>query len=530
MKSADVNAENILDVEFGTIPAMVRFQAQLDADRCALMHREQTRTYGQLNRNVDLVASTLQKKGLVPGDVIAICAATSIEYVEVFLGALRAGVTVAPLTASARTESLDAMLVDASPKMVFLDSSTSDALVSICASHRASVVQLDKQSSWLINDNAVPAPVDVQPDSAFNIIYSSGTTGIPKGIVQPALLRWLNVHRAYRNGYGHDSVVLLSTPLYSNTTLATLFGAIALGSAIILMDKFVTSEYLRLAQAHRVTHTVLVPIQYQRILADPTFAEYDLSSFVMKFSTGAPFSADVKSKVIHNWPGGLIEIYGMTEGGGACMLEAHKHPNKLDTVGIPMPGNDIRLIDDLGREVAAGEVGEIVGHSRSMMLGYLNQPGKTLEVEWYDHEGQRFLRSGDIGRFDEDGYLIVLDRKKDVIISGGFNIYCSDLEAVLHQHPRVREVAVIGVPSPRWGETPVAFVVLTDGAPIPAIQLTEWANERLGKMQRLSSANIVDTLPRNPAGKVLKLELREMHAQLSVAPETIQARTEVKKS
>jgi acyl-CoA synthetase (AMP-forming)/AMP-acid ligase II len=207
----------------------------------------------------------------------------------------------------------------------------------------------------------------------------------------------------------------------------------------------------------------------------------------------------------------LIEIYGMTEGGGACMLEAHRYPHKLHTVGTPMPHHDIRLIDAAGREVPSGETGEIVGHSPAMMNGYLNQPSKTQEAEWRDSTGKRFIRSGDIGRMDADGFLVLMDRKKDMIISGGFNVYPGDLEAVLREHSAVLEAAVIGIASPRWGETPVAYVVLKEGARVDAADLTAWANERLGKMQRIAATMIASSLPRNGAGKVMKPALREAY-------------------
>ena len=196
------------------------------------------------------------------------------------------------------------------------------------------------------------------------------------------------------------------------------------------------------------------------------FGRYDLSSYVLKLSTSAPFPAALKADVLRRWPGGLVEFYGMTEGGGATALVAHQFPHKLHTVGQPMPGHDIRLIDAHGREVASGEVGEVVGRSAAIMTGYHNLPEKTREAEWRDAEGRRFIRTGDIGRFDEDGFLILLDRSKDIIISGGFNIYPSDIEAELIRHEDVVEAAVVGVPSERWGETPVAFVALREGASI----------------------------------------------------------------
>jgi acyl-CoA synthetase (AMP-forming)/AMP-acid ligase II len=322
-------------------------------------------------------------------------------------------------------------------------------------------------------------------------------------------MRWFHVRRLGQDAYGPDAKTLISTPLYSNTTLVCLFPTLANGGAAILMRKFDARDFLVLAQEHRATHAMLVPVQYSRLMAHPDFDSYDLSSFKLKLSTSAPFSAALKRDILQRWPGSLVEYYGMTEGGGACILHAHEFPDKLHTVGQPAAGHDIRLIDEQGREVAQGEAGEVVGRSASVMNGYHNQPGKTREAEWFDAEGRRYIRTGDIGRFDTDGFLTLLDRRKDMIISGGFNIYPSDLEAVLIQNDAVEEASVVGIDSAAWGETPVAFVVAKPGAAPDAEALREWANARVGKTQRLSALRLVESLPRSPIGKVLKRELRE---------------------
>jgi acyl-CoA synthetase (AMP-forming)/AMP-acid ligase II len=291
-----------------------------------------------------------------------------------------------------------------------------------------------------------------------------------------------------------------------------------MGGTAVLMAKFDAARYLELAQKYRATYTMLVPVQYQRIMALPNFDRYDLSSFRMKLSTSAPFRTELKRDVLKRWPGGLVEIYGLTEGGGTCLLYAHEHPDKLDTVGRPAPGHDIRLIDEQGREIAPGDAGEVVGRSPLMMTGYHNQPAKTAEAEWFDAQGNRFLRTGDIGRFDADGFLTLIDRKKDMIISGGFNVYPSDIEAVIRTHPEVADVSVVGVPSERWGETPVAFVVRRPGSSVSAAALRDWANARLGKIQRLAALEWVESLPRSAIGKVLKRELREIYRSRAEAP------------
>jgi acyl-CoA synthetase (AMP-forming)/AMP-acid ligase II len=322
-------------------------------------------------------------------------------------------------------------------------------------------------------------------------------------------MRWQHVRRANLFGYGIDAVAIISTPLYSNTTLVSFFPTLALGGTAVLMKKFDATKFLDLAEKHRATHAMLVPVQYSRIMALPDFYEHDLSSFRMKFSTSAPFKAGLKADILKRWPGGLVEYYGMTEGGGTCILAAHEFPEKLHTVGRPSEGHDIRLIDESGREVPAGEVGEVVGHSPAMMNGYHNQPEKSAEAEWRDETGKRFIRTGDVGRFDADGFLTLMDRRKDMIISGGFNIYPSDIEAIVASHPDVAEASVVGVPSEAWGETPVAFVVVRDAAQVSPEALREWANSRLGKTQRLHALETVDALPRSAIGKVLKRELRD---------------------
>jgi acyl-CoA synthetase (AMP-forming)/AMP-acid ligase II len=343
----------------------------------------------------------------------------------------------------------------------------------------------------------------------FNIIYSSGTTGTPKGIVQNHGMRWGTIRMIGAYEFDQHSITLVSTPLYSNTTLVTVFPAIALGGAVVLMAKFDAAKFLQLAASKRATHAMLVPVQYQRIMSAGAFEAAALASFRMKFSTSAPFPADLKADVLARWPGGLVEFYGMTEGGGVCVLEAHRHSDKLGTVGRPVGGHDIRLIGDDLQQVPPGQVGEVVGHSAAMMTGYHNHPEKTAEVEWFDPAGKRFIRTGDLGRFDSDGFLTLLDRKKDMIISGGFNVYPADIEAVLREHPMVLEAAVVGVPSRRWGETPVAFVVLKEGTQAKAEDLAAFVNARVAKVQRPAAYEFIESLPRSGIGKVLKRVLRE---------------------
>ena len=510
---AVAGAEPMQFAEFGNIADLVRLHALAAPGRIALAESGRELDFAALDQLMDRVAAALQRDGMRCGEAIAICAAMSIEYAALFLGALRAGVVVVPLAPGSTAQGLASMLNDAQARLLFSDAPT-DQLLGASLPGAIARVALDGASrgralaEWLAPVGQAPQGSDVGPDSPFNIIYSSGTTGEPKGIVQPHSMRWGQVLRGSTHRYGGDTVTLLSTPLYSNTTLVVFFPTLAYGGTVLLMPKFDAGEYLRLAQQRRATHTMLVPVQYQRLMARADFDAFDLSSFQVKFCTSAPFSASLKADVLARWPGALIEFYGMTEGGGTCILEAHLHPDKLHTVGRPAPGHDIRLLDDNQKEVPSGQQGEVVGHSPAMMSGYHGQPLRTREVEWFDASGKRFIRTGDIGRFDADGFLTLLDRRKDLVISGGFNVYPSDLEAVLREHPAVAEVAVVGVPSDQWGETPVAFVVLRPGSAAGADELRDWANQRVARHQRLSQLLLREELPRSAIGKLLKRELR----------------------
>lgn len=518
MTAMHVTAETLFEQEFGLIADLVHAHAQERPRHPALIDEQRSLSFGELDQLMDRVAVALQRDRVTSGEAVAICAASCVDYGAVFLGALRAGVAVAPLAPSSTPGSLVTMLADSGSKILFLDEAVAVALATVALPPGLQMVRLDRApgvrslDAWLAAAGGAPVPVAVAPDAAFNIIYSSGTTGAPKGIVQPHSMRWAHVRRARNFGYDREAVTICSTPLYSNTTLVSFFPAIAGGGSVVLMPKFEAGKFLELSQRHKVTHAMLVPVQYQRLMDRPDFDRFDLGSYRMKFCTSAPFAAALKSDILRRWPGGLIEYYGMTEGGGTCLLQAHLFPDKLHTVGQPVAGHDIRLIDEQGREVPAGQIGEVVGRSPAMMKGYFNQPGKTAEAEWYDAAGNRFIRTGDVGRFDADGFLTLMDRRKDMIISGGFNIYPSDLEAVLFQHPAVRDGAVVGVPSKDWGETPVAFVVLRAGASATADEIKQWTNERLGKTQRLAAVRLATELPRSAIGKVLKRELRDQYA------------------
>lgn len=490
------------------------------ADRPVLTHGERRVLWREFADRIERVAAALQHQGLAPGDRVAILADTCIEYLEVYAGGLLAGLTIVPLPQMASDEAIRLMLTDCGASIAFLSAAAIDRLgtdFDAPALNRIHRVQLSGPAksgwsgfeSWLATPNAGFAPVDVTPDMGFNIIYSSGTTGTPKGILQDHRMRSQHIERVKAFDMSPETISIVSTPFYSNTTLVSMLPTLAAGGSLVLMEKFSVEPFLKLCVAEKVTHAMLVPVQYERILAHPDFDRYDLSSFRAKFSTSAPLHAHVITEIVDRWPGGLYVLYGLTEGGISSILDARANPTKFDSVGKPTNSVKLRLLDENGRDVAPGEVGEIVGRAPAMMRGYVNRNDLTNEMLWRDELGRAFFKTGDLGRLDEDGFLYLMGRRKDMIISGGFNIFPADIEEILLTHDQIRDVAVIGIPSDAWGETPLALVVPEAGAKPDGEEITAWVNGKLGKLQRISGVEFRDDLPRSSIGKILKRELME---------------------
>ena len=498
-----------------TIVEVVRDNAKAHPEKLALVCDGQTVSWGAFDQRINKIANLLLSMGVSKGDNIAIISPNSIPYAELFMGILRAGACVTPLSTMASPDALQKMLTDCGARAIFVAAQYLELVDGFIADLDLARFAIDfDHPAFQPYGAAVDGASDSDPEiqiemsDAFNLIYSSGTTGTPKGILHNHWMRSAQMDRVSPNGYDDNARTLLSTPLYSNTTIVSFLPTLYGGSTVYLMPKFDARGYLEIVQREKITHTMLVPVQYKRIMDVPDFDTFDLSSMQVKFSTSAPLRAEVKADVLARFPGKLLEYYGLTEGGGVTVLNSAEHPDKLHTVGQPAPGNEIRLIDETGAEVPKGTVGEICGRGPTMMAGYFGRDDLTADYIWRDAAGNVFFRSGDMGRFDEDGFLILSDRKKDMIISGGLNIYADDLELVLLADPDVTDAAVIGVPSDAWGETPYGLVVLREGATRSGDDICADANGKLGKSQRLSAVELRDELPRSSIGKILKKELR----------------------
>lgn len=498
-----------------TIVEVVRDNAKAHPEKLALVCDGQTVSWGAFDQRINKIANLLLSMGVSKGDNIAIISPNSIPYAELFMGILRAGACVTPLSTMASPDALQKMLSDCGARAIFVAAQYLELVDGFIADLELARFAIDfDHPAFQPYGAAVDGASDSDPEiqiemsDAFNLIYSSGTTGTPKGILHNHWMRSAQMDRVSPNGYDDNARTLLSTPLYSNTTIVSFLPTLYGGSTVYLMPKFDARGYLEIVQREKITHTMLVPVQYKRIMDVDDFDAFDLSSMQVKFSTSAPLRAEVKADVLARFPGKLLEYYGLTEGGGVTVLNSAEHPDKLHTVGQPAPGNEIRLIDETGAEVPKGSVGEICGRGPTMMAGYFGRDDLTADYIWRDAAGNVFFRSGDMGRFDEDGFLILSDRKKDMIISGGLNIYADDLELVLLADPDVTDAAVIGVPSDAWGETPYGLVVLREGATRSGDDICADANAKLGKSQRLSAVELRDELPRSSIGKILKKELR----------------------
>jgi acyl-CoA synthetase (AMP-forming)/AMP-acid ligase II len=525
------------DVPRPIVPDLIAQHGRNQAGKPALLCGQRRLTWAEFDAATNQVANGLSSLGLGPGDRAAVLMANGVEMALALFGAGKAGVSVVPLNTSVTDAAAAAMVRDSGAAAVFASAEHCRRIDALAAAgelpsvrHRIgsdlpsglsagapgadAATWLDFES-WRGDQSTGSPGVRVEPDTECNIIYSSGTTGLPKGIVHThgCRMHWatdLAVALRYHSG----AVTVCSLGLYSNISWVTMLCTILAGGTLVVMPSFSPRALADEIARHRITHGGFVPVQFQRLMELPDLDQCDFSSLQAIMCCGSPLPPALKRATRDTLGCELIELYGLTEG-IITTLAPEDFDRRLESVGKPIPGQQIRLVRDDDHEAGPGELGEICGYGRLVMEGYHNHADATADATWTDPDGRKWLRTGDIGRLDEEGFLYVVDRKKDMILSGSQNVYPADIEMIMVQHPAVREVAVVGVPSERWGETPLAIVVAAEGQETTAGQamaLVEWTNARVGRQQRIANVVFVPELPRNPNGKILKRELRKQFA------------------
>jgi len=503
------------------VGSLLPWHARYRPDHLAMVCGEERLSFAELETSVNRLANALVRLGLRKGDKLAIVLSNCPELLYVYRAAALLGIVAVPLSPLLRGPGLVSLIRDSECVAVIASCSIAEALDEA----RPELPQIGEDRYILVGYSSgyrtysdfvaeesgdPPATVSIEGSDIYNIVYSSGTTGLPKGIVHTHDIRGAYCTMfAGSFRFTPESVVMHAGSLVFNGSFVTLMPAWYLGCTYILQQKFDAAEFIETVAREKVTHVMMVPSQIVAVMNAPNFSADKLQSLRMLCSVGAPWHREHKERMLHILPHSLYELYGLTEG-FITILDSRDFVSKIDSVGAPIPFSEMRITGDDGRELPPGETGEIIGRSPMLMPGYYKRPDLTAEAII-----DGWLHTGDVGFADNDGFLHLVDRKKDMIISGGVNVFPKDIEEIIVQHPAVREVAVFGVPNDKWGECPVAAVILVRPGEVEAEDLRQWTNARVAaRYQQIHEVIIADDFPRSTAGKTLKRVLRETHSRI----------------
>jgi acyl-CoA synthetase (AMP-forming)/AMP-acid ligase II len=495
---------------------IIRFNARNYPEKEALVCGEERLTYRQLNDRVNSLANALSKLGVRKGDNLAIMLQNCSEYIEIYFALAKLGAVAVPLNFMYKGIGLKFLLENADVKMVFVEERTKeevekarDALVTI-QNQGYIFVGLNTPANYLFYEELATGHSSHEPNVAVDedddllILYSSGTTGLPKGIVLTHKTRFTYYHWCgLQYGIRFQDVHLINTPLYHNMACFLSITQFYTGGKVVIMRKFDPRETLEIIQREKVTGAFMVPTQYNLIMEFPEKERYDVTSLKWLLSAGSPLSTSTKRFILEFFKCELCDMYGLTETGPFTNMNYHHDPEKKRSVGLPFFHMEMRVVDGQGKDVPAGEIGEIVAKGPLLLRTYYKN-----EKAYNEAMRDGWFYTGDLGKTDEDGYLHLMDRKKDMICSGGVNIYPSDIEVVLNSNSKILESAVIGVPDPKWGEAVKALIVLREREELSKEEVIHYCKSNLSGYQAPKTVDFVPSLPRNLSGKVLKKELR----------------------
>jgi long-chain acyl-CoA synthetase len=485
----------------------------------ALVVGEQRISFASFNESVNRLANAVLAAGLVKGDKITSVLPNCFELVALYWMAAKTGMVFVPASPLMQGPGLAGLLNNSDTKMVFADSSFADMLDQIAdqtpliAKSRRILVGAEADGFQSYESFVSGASAENPPDAEladndpYNIMYTSGTTGAPKGIVLTHYTR-ANYCTQFASAcrITPESVILHAGSIVFNGAMIDFMPWMFVGCTYVLHESFDADAVINTIEREKVTHMVLVPTQIIALLNHPGFNAERLHSLEMILSVGAPLHLEHKQKLNTALPGRFYELYGVTEG-FMTILDREDALRKVGSVGVPPAFYEMKIMDDKGNECAVGEIGEICGKGPNMMAGYYKQDELTKQTIV-----DGWLHTGDAGYIDDEGFLYLVDRIKDMIISGGVNVYPKDIEEIIVMHPGVAEAAVLGVPDEKWGEIPIAAVTLLHD--IDPAELMAWTNQRVGaKYQRIKDVIVLESFPRNVAGKTLKRKIRENYLE-----------------